>query len=147
MIYRGNTLDDLESKVRAASKALKPHLAEFDSIVVQGCSGMLVGAPLALRLKKPLIVVRKRGESRHSCEDVINWPNIGKNCLFVDDFVAGGATRRRCEMAVRRRGGRIVASYLYDTWQIHTNERTGALNFGTVAPGEDIDRADQNGVI
>lgn len=92
---------------------LKPHSKRFDSIVVSGMSGVIVGAPLALRLRKPLVVVRKDNESHHNDEHVINEHSTGKRWLFLDDFTASGDTLRRCYTALDERVTTFAGTYQY----------------------------------
>lgn len=97
MIYSGNGLDDLAQTVRKATEDIRPHRREFDSIVVRGLSGILVGSTVALRLRKPLIVVRKEceleGGNSHASGLVENRGRVGDRYLWLDDFVSSGTTR------------------------------------------------------
>lgn len=91
--YRG--LDDLGDAVDRTAKALGEIADKFDFIAVRGCSGMVVGAPVALRLNKPLVIVRKPEEDSHSFgRSVINAQNAHGRYIFLDDFIASGATHR-----------------------------------------------------
>jgi adenine/guanine phosphoribosyltransferase-like PRPP-binding protein len=58
--YAERTFRDLDLCVEQTRRDLEPHKHKFTSIVVTGISGLSVGAPVALALKKPLVVVRKR---------------------------------------------------------------------------------------
>jgi adenine/guanine phosphoribosyltransferase-like PRPP-binding protein len=133
MIYHngGNNFNGLEQEVRKTCANLRPHLDKFDSIVVQGVSGQCVGFPVALRLNKPILVLRKADEDTHSYAggSLINANASGKRVLFLDDFVSSGDTFERCKTAVEasRGGPFIVGSYQYTH---HT------LNFA--AAGEDL---------
>lgn len=90
--YRG--LDDLGEAVDRTEKALREIADKFDFIAVRGCSGMLVGAPVALRLGKPIVVVRKPGENSHQwASSVVNEKHAHGRYVFVDDFIATGNTR------------------------------------------------------
>jgi adenine/guanine phosphoribosyltransferase-like PRPP-binding protein len=75
---------------------MRPYRDEFDSIIVRGVSGLLVGAPVALSLKKELLVVRKPSEDCHDATRVVNWQNAGHIAVFVDDFHNTGRTQRIC---------------------------------------------------
>lgn len=112
--YSYNHLDDLAPTVRDAVDALRPHRSEFDSIIVTGLSGVIVGTPVAMRLRKPLVVFRKAGEDAHSSTPV-NHKRLGTRALFLDDFISDGGTYRRVEDALVKtdRGATIVAKYLY----------------------------------
>jgi adenine/guanine phosphoribosyltransferase-like PRPP-binding protein len=95
-------------------------LKKFDTIVVQGTSGMAIGFPLAVALGKDIAVLRK--EDDHSCHgsagELIGRKQVsGKKCLFVDDFVSMGRTRTRVREAVERAGGRLVAQCTNDGYE------------------------------
>ena len=118
MIYHGiradeggrGTFKDLEDEVVAAVRQCEGK--KFDVIAVQGVSGMSLGFPLALRLGKDIIVVRKRSDISHSDPETITGVIVrGKRCLFVDDFVSCGNTRRRVREAIEKEGGKLVAEY------------------------------------
>ena len=109
-----NSLEDLPLTVRQATEDLRPHRKDFDSVVVTGVSGLVVGAPVALRLRKPLVIIRKKGDDSHSGKHE-NIKHIGKRALFLDDFVSGGHTELRVRDAVAAHGdgARVAAHYLY----------------------------------
>ena len=120
-------LNDLDPTVRDAVEDLRPHVGEFDTLVAQGMSGVVVAAPLALLLKKKLSIVRKANDNSHqqygeldederpACDYVIGLDSIGpgKRVLFVDDFVGMGRTRRRVLDVVTSAGGTYAATYTY----------------------------------
>jgi adenine/guanine phosphoribosyltransferase-like PRPP-binding protein len=109
-----NNLDDLGLTVAKATAFLKPVRGEFDSIVVTGMSGVIVGAPVALRLRKPLVVLRKEGDDAHGAyRGWINQDRLGERALFLDDFTYMGFTRNRVIERVEQQGAKVVATYLY----------------------------------
>jgi len=117
MIYdgTGNSLKNLDKTVRKTTKALRDHDDEFDSIAVSGMSGVIVGVPVALRLKKPLIVVRKESDnSHHGGGEIINRQGIGERVLFLDDFVSSGETQDYVTDKIENEGGTIIAQFYYD---------------------------------
>lgn len=125
MIYHGSnhSFDDLERNVRRTTRLLRPHLDKFDSIVVTGVSGLVVGPAAALRLKKPLVVVRKPDDSStHSARKVEGHMRLGKRALFVDDFVSSGETQRRVEDVIERHGARVVGVVAYGAYDGRTND-------------------------
>jgi adenine/guanine phosphoribosyltransferase-like PRPP-binding protein len=89
------------------------HRSRFDSIVVSGMSGVIVGAPVALRISRPLVVVRKPDEPHHNNEQVINEHRAGGRWLFLDDFTASGDTLRRCYEALDERQTTFAGTYQY----------------------------------
>lgn len=119
MFYtKHNEISDLAEHVNRAVSKLSKRLNEFDSIAVRGTSGLLVGSPVAMMLGKPLIVVRKPGESSHSSLDVEHIGPVGMRVLFLDDFISSGDTKDAVIEAVEgnHRGAKIVAQYMYGWW-------------------------------
>jgi adenine/guanine phosphoribosyltransferase-like PRPP-binding protein len=109
-----NDLETLKSVVSIAAANLKSLRNEFDSIVVTGLSGVIVGSPVALRLNKPLVVIRKENDDAHAGPSGhINMKKLGKRALFFDDFVSAGNTRARVRDLVEKKGARLVATYVY----------------------------------
>lgn len=94
MIYSGHQyhLDDLATTVAIATDNLLAHLSEFDFIVVTGVSGTIVGAPVAIALCVPLVVIRKKDDTSHDSQDVVNYGQAIGRYLFLDDFVSAGTT-------------------------------------------------------
>jgi adenine/guanine phosphoribosyltransferase-like PRPP-binding protein len=81
----------LGKAVAASAKFLKTK--DFEAIAFMGNSGALLAAPLALALRKPMILVRKplkkeTSHSYHLCEGF----RVAKSYIIVDDFVQTGTT-------------------------------------------------------
>lgn len=108
-------LSDLSQTVTRTVSSLFPHKEEFDSIAVQGTSGLLIGSPVAIAMNKPLVIVREDDELQcwHS-HDVENAANAGRRVLFLDDQISSGATLRDVKNKLAKyTHGRVVATYLY----------------------------------
>lgn len=75
---------------------------EFDAIAFTGSSGCAIAFPLALKYELPLMYVRKEKEKSHGGEIEINKGIILKRYVFVDDFIATGATVRRVKDSIDR---------------------------------------------
>ena len=87
--------DDLGESVTRTEQALTRYRDRFDVIVVSGVSGIVVGAPVALALGIPLIVVRKDEDknAHHLGGEIINVRDLMRQrYLIVDDFVCSGRT-------------------------------------------------------
>ncbi len=87
----------------------------FDTIVVHGVSGLVIGATLAYLLKKQLCIVRKHDEYSHSaCKVEGHEP---ERYIFVDDFISGGATLRHVRDRLHDRfpNAACVGVYLWHT--------------------------------
>lgn len=84
-------VEKFEKVISTSSYLINKEFKNFDTIAVRGNSGLLVGAPLALHLKKDLIIVRKDTEKSHSDCMVEGW-GINQRILIVDDFIESGNT-------------------------------------------------------
>jgi adenine phosphoribosyltransferase len=97
---------------------------DFDAIVAVESRGFLFGAPLADRLKKPIVLVRKPGKlpaETHSTEYALEYgtntmeihvDGIKKNdrVLLLDDLLATGGTLAAAARLVEVSGGVIVGT-------------------------------------
>jgi adenine/guanine phosphoribosyltransferase-like PRPP-binding protein len=90
--------ETLREILKTAKTALSNQ--DYDAIAFRGVSGALLASPLSIMVNKPLIVVRKPGESAHSkasCEGCVT----AKRYIIVDDFVATGGTCRAIIKAIK----------------------------------------------
>lgn len=91
---------------------------EYDTMIGSGTSGLLVIPLLARALKKEFAIVRKPNDSSHREVDIEG--TIGGKWIFVDDFVASGATRTRVKTAVEEAQRKLdftsefLGTYEYD---------------------------------
>lgn len=85
---------------RVAKELIRRHpdFPKFDTLVGTGLSGSLILPPLARALRKKFLVVRKPGESNHSCYPAEG--ELGERWVFVDDLIESGDTFRRCVSTV-----------------------------------------------
>lgn len=87
--------ENLAKAIKVAVRKLKR--IQFDAIAVIGNSGTLFGGALALKLKKPIFLVRKRGDGSHALTETpafkVEGPIDRKSYVFVDDMVCSGTTR------------------------------------------------------
>src|SRR5580658_4908886 len=107
-------LSDLPQHVDRAIDTLHPYLSEFDSVVTEGISGLVIAAPVAYELGKPLVVVRK--DIARLCihaSPVEGTRDAGRRTLFIDDHVELGRTLRhvRDQLAVYSPGTSIIGYY------------------------------------
>lgn len=92
---------------------------DYDTMVGIGLSGALVVPVLAKALHKDWAIIRKPGESKHTAQP---WEGtIGERWLFVDDFIATGATLRQVKVTIDTQFGArpdyrtaLVGAYLYE---------------------------------
>jgi len=98
--------------------------ASIDAVAGMDARGFIVAAPLALRLGKPLILLRKAGKlppetvsvsySLEYGESTVEVPadafDSGQRALVVDDVLATGGTLVACADLVESAGG-VVAGF------------------------------------
>ncbi len=121
MIYHGTgygnggELDDLAFTIERATEIISDAdiSDQYDSIIVTGISGILVGSPVALLLNKPLVILRKDEDRHHNGCIAINEVRMGKRCLWLDDFIACGHTERRVWDFLDERYAKMAYCYLY----------------------------------
>lgn len=108
----------LEETVKMAKGTIlsrtKFHDTDFDTIAVTGVSGILIGSPLSIALKKNLIIIRKDTSSTHSNVLVEGW-GVNQKIVLVDDMIATGETIRKMEEEIGAHcdSPTIVGTYLY----------------------------------
>lgn len=117
------TFRDLDLTVTQSVRTLRQHAPEFDCIVVTGVSGLSVGAPVAMKLKKPLLVLRKEEEDTHDAPgNLLGAIDLEANprVLFLDDLIASGDTLGRCRDAIDAMArvygtkARVTHTYTYE---------------------------------
>lgn len=117
-------LSDMGKVVVQTVKALTARCRDFDSIAVQGTSGLMIGAPVALILGKPLVIIREDRDMRcHHNKRVENAENMGRRVLFLDDQISTGATLKHVQSQVAHRDALVTGTYMYqydrhDAWAI-----------------------------
>lgn len=110
---------DLDLVVEQAVRTLTNYMGLFSSIVCTGTSGMVAAAPVALRLKVPLVVVRKKSpDDICGGGDVIGERDLGESPLFFDDLISSGTTFLRCEEKIG-----IPFPYMYTYESNHFQHR------------------------
>lgn len=80
----------LRSRSNCIIKRIKESNIKFGAIAYRGHSGALVAPIVATALSKPLILIRKDGDDRHSCRTVEG--SEAKTYIIIDDFVYSGDT-------------------------------------------------------
>lgn len=96
---------------------------DFDLIISPEARGILFGLPLAIKLKKPFAIVRKKGKlpgevDRVKCDIEYGSReleisksvfNERKKILIVDDLIATGGTTRAIQQLVEKNKAEVVA--------------------------------------
>jgi adenine phosphoribosyltransferase len=95
----------------------------LDTVAAAEARGFLFAAPLALRMHKPLVPLRKPGKLPHQTHALrydleygtaelhmhIDAITTGTRVLLIDDVLAtGGTMRAACEL-IEKAGGRVVS--------------------------------------
>ncbi len=95
---------------------------EFDRIAGIESRGFIFGAAMAYRLRKPFVLIRKKGKLPHKTErmeyqleygtDVIEAHidaiNPGEKILIIDDLLATGGTAEAAAKLMEKMGGKVV---------------------------------------
>lgn len=84
-------IEKLPQAVKAAVEALKGW--KFDAIAFRGMSGTIISVAVALKMKKPMIMVRKSTSDNHSGMWVEGFKKA-KTYIILDDFISSGETAR-----------------------------------------------------
>src|SRR4051812_16554608 len=88
--YLGEAFSDPSVLIEEAKRTIK---GKYDTLVGTGLSGSLVIPLLARGLDCDWLIVRKENDGSHSTKPAEG--RLGRRWLFVDDFIASGATLRR----------------------------------------------------
>lgn len=105
--YCPHAFESQAAIVRRAKAALAD-APEFDTVVGTGLSGTLVVPVLGRGLRKRWAIIRKANDGSHAHSRLEG--QLGDRWLFVDDFIATGATLKRTCDAVNE----IVAQHNAD---------------------------------
>jgi adenine/guanine phosphoribosyltransferase-like PRPP-binding protein len=89
--------ETLKKRIKNAQLILKG--LKFDAIAFSGMSGALLGPPLALKMGKSLIMVRKPHSGSHSRKRV-EGDMAAHTYIIVDDFQDTGKTARYIKESV-----------------------------------------------
>lgn len=96
--------------------------AAIDAVAAAEARGFLFAAPLALRLKKPLVPLRKPGKLPHRTYSLkyeleygtaelhmhVDGVNQGSKVLLVDDLLATGGTMEAAAQLIEQAGGTVT---------------------------------------
>src|SRR5262249_37878112 len=96
---------------------------EVDSVAAAEARGFLFAAPMALRMKKPLVPLRKPGKLPYRTSSLqydleygsaelqvhIDGVSPGSRVLLVDDLLATGGTMQCGCRLIEKAGGRVIS--------------------------------------
>lgn len=121
--------------VDALAKALPVSVDEFDAIAGLESRGFLIGVPLAVRLGKGFVAVRKAGKlpppvkgmdytleyGTASIEMEDGAVHPGERVLVVDDLIATGGTAQAAERLIQENGASVAGfSFVMELTGIET---------------------------
>ena len=107
----------LQTKIDLSVRALKGH--KFDALAFMGLSGALIGPPVAMRIGKPFLAIRKPNEDTHSGWEV-EGDYAAESYIIIDDFQETGQTIQsirdqiRAVMPNAKYEGFLAAKWLTD---------------------------------
>lgn len=135
-----------EALVEKACRLI-PDSIEYDTMIGRGLSGALIIPRLATLLGKAYAIVRKDSDSSHSGNEIEG--SIGERWVFVDEFVATGATRLATVNAVQnyvdtwnqrasysekpRIETTYIGSYLYRDCEFESATSSDVISWGAPA--------------
>ena len=80
-------------KIREIVKSIGESQIEFDFIAIRGMSGAIVAGPVSLRVKKPIVIIRKNEKSHgYPIENPLSLLIEGKKYIILDDGIGTGET-------------------------------------------------------
>lgn len=91
---------ELPKAVDRAAKKLKK--VEFDTIAFRGISGALTAIPLALKMKKTLLAVRKPEDLDNHSSHRVEGDIGARKYIVVDDIVGSGRTKREIQEEITK---------------------------------------------
>lgn len=124
MIHDTGNMRDFREVVQRSFDDIFPHRDEFDSIATSGTSGLVIAAPIAYEMRKPLVIVREGDSMSGKCihaKRVEGLDQIGEKYLFLDDHIHLGRVFQKArfhinEESMHRRGPLpyCAATYEYE---------------------------------
>lgn len=117
--YMDEALFKLDEVIETAKERLAD--VDFDTLIGTGFSGSVVIPALALAMGKNFVLIRKESDDSHHGKGRL-LGRLGERCIFVDDFVSSGKTRKRVihklrEVVEEEWGGKIdsalIGQYMY----------------------------------
>lgn len=125
----GSTVRKTVKMIREALEA--GTIQNFSHIACRGVSGVAIAAPIALRLKKGLIVVRKPEDDCHGSFKVEGVPDEQFSYLIVDDLIETGTTIVKIVEGICKynRFNNLVGAALYHKYHEGIRNSESLVNF------------------
>lgn len=112
--------------LKNAKTLLKDKAGEYDALICTGISGIANAMVLSMKLKIPIVYVRKKSDRTHSTfsveipEKLANGIDHPLRVVFVDDTIDSGKTFNRIKMAVDTKGMQLVGLVLCNDLSLYT---------------------------
>ena len=112
--------------LKNAKTLLEDKASEYDALICTGISGIANAMVLSMKLKVPIVYVRKKSDRTHSIfsveipdklADGIDHP---LRVVFVDDTIDSGKTFKRIKIAVDANGMKLVGLVLCNDTSLYT---------------------------
>ena len=91
---------NLRKVVRLTSNFVKEQFSGKFAIACRGISGLAIAAPVAVRLNKQLIVVRKKQQGSHGETLTEGIPTGNFEYIIIDDFISLGHTIKEIKSTI-----------------------------------------------
>ena len=132
--YLTEAFHDFGASVSWVIRVLEEHEDEFDTIAFRGMSGAVIAPTVAYFMNKPMVLVRKSGDSTHSSCVLEGCGTEVERYVIVDDMVSTGATVREIQTQMwDRANAKCVGIVLYKEREWVTPERRPGLFLATEA--------------
>lgn len=92
----------LKYTVKACVSTLHKFKVQFEAVAFRGMSGAIVAPMVAVKMNKPLILIRKPGDGSHSSYRVEGY-TIPCKYIIVDDFISSGRTIEAIHQAINEK--------------------------------------------
>jgi orotate phosphoribosyltransferase len=102
-------------------------VGRYDAIAGVATAGVTVSSPLAVMTKKPMMYVRKKGESRGHGKLVEGIAKRGSRVILIDDLVSSGGSMVYAAGALRKEGYKVS-----DTAVLVDRLEGGAANLASI---------------
>lgn len=109
-----------------AKSLLECKAGEYDALICTGISGIANAMALSMKLKIPIVYVRKKSDRTHSAfsveipDKLTDGMEHSLRVVFVDDTIDSGKTFKRIQMVVDNKGMQLVGLVLCNDASLYT---------------------------
>ena len=120
-LHRALDPKTLNEQIKIICRRLRRYKDDFDTIVIRGMSGALVGSAVAIKLNKGITIIRK-DESRHSYRDV-EGNKEHTRYVIIDDLISYGTTVEEIIKNMKLfNKGKLIGIILYNQDDLKTDK-------------------------